>query len=51
MSSMSIVGSERAIAEAELVLKLTQSAFFFTPLGLIATVFGMNVNEFEGKLT
>ncbi|KAF3171161.1 hypothetical protein TWF225_010633 [Orbilia oligospora] len=51
MSSMSIVGSQRAIAEAELVLKLTQLAFFFTPLGLIAAVFGMNVNEFEGKLT
>ncbi|KAF3311520.1 Cytochrome b-c1 complex subunit 7, variant 2 [Orbilia oligospora] len=51
MSSMSIVRSQRAIAEAELVLKLTQLAFFFTLLGLIAAVFWMNVNELEGKLT
>ncbi|KAF3208845.1 Cytochrome b-c1 complex subunit 7, variant 2 [Orbilia oligospora] len=46
MSSTSIVGSQRAIAEAELVLKLTQLVFFFTPLGLIAAVFGMNVNPY-----
>ncbi|KAK6522469.1 hypothetical protein TWF281_003030 [Arthrobotrys megalospora] len=51
MSSISIVESERAIAEAEVVSKLTQLAFFFIPLSLVAAVFGMNINEFEGRLT
>lgn len=44
MSSMSIVESERAIAEAEVVSKLTHLAFFFIPLSLVAGIFGMNIN-------
>ncbi|KAK6338450.1 hypothetical protein TWF730_002510 [Orbilia blumenaviensis] len=44
MLSMSIVESERAIAEAAVVSKLTQLAFFFIPLSLVAGVFGMNIN-------
>ncbi|KAK6351929.1 hypothetical protein TWF718_005074 [Orbilia javanica] len=51
MSSMSILESGRAIAEATVVSKLTQLAFFFIPLSLVAAVFGMNINEFEGRLT
>lgn len=43
MSAMSIVESERAIQQAEGVSKLTQLAFFFIPLSLVAAVFGMNV--------
>ena len=44
MSSMSIVESERAIAEAEVVSKLTHLALFFIPLSLVAGLFGMNIN-------
>ncbi|KAK4163102.1 hypothetical protein QBC43DRAFT_265083 [Cladorrhinum sp. PSN259] len=51
MSSITIVESERAIKEAESVSKLTQLAFFFIPLSLVSSVFGMNINEFEGQLT
>jgi len=43
MSAMSIVESHKAIQQAEGVSKLTQLAFFFIPLSLVATVFGMNV--------
>lgn len=44
MSSINIVESERAIREAESISKLTQLAFFFIPLSLVAGVFGMNIN-------
>jgi Mg2+ and Co2+ transporter CorA len=43
MSTMSIVESQRAIAQAEVVSKLTQLAFFFIPLTFIGTLFGMNI--------
>ncbi|RYP92815.1 hypothetical protein DL770_001095 [Monosporascus sp. CRB-9-2] len=43
MSSMSIIDSKEAIREAKAVGKLTQLAFFFIPLTLIAGIFGMNV--------
>lgn len=43
MSSIAIVESARAIREAESVAKLTQLAFFFVPLALVASVFGMNI--------
>jgi len=43
MSTLSILESQRAIAQAESISKLTQLAFFFIPLSFIATVFGMNV--------
>ena len=44
MSTMSIVESARAIKEAETVTKLTHLAFFFVPLGLVTSAFGMNIN-------
>ncbi|KAK3332641.1 cora-like Mg2+ transporter protein-domain-containing protein [Cercophora scortea] len=50
MSAMNIVESERAIMQAEIVSKLTHLAFFFVPLTLVATIFGMNVNEFSQHL-
>jgi len=43
MSTLSILESQRAIAQAQSISKLTQLAFFFIPLSFIATVFGMNV--------
>jgi Mg2+ and Co2+ transporter CorA len=43
MSTMSIVESERAIKAAEAISKLTYLAFFFIPLSLVASIFGMNV--------
>ncbi len=43
MSSMSIAKSKKAIEQAEGVNKLTQLAFFFIPLSLVASVVGMNV--------
>ncbi|KAK3368463.1 hypothetical protein B0H63DRAFT_455240 [Podospora didyma] len=51
MSSMRIVESERAIRRAETVSRLTHLAFFFIPLTLVASVFGMNVNEIADHLT
>ncbi|KAK4116093.1 hypothetical protein N656DRAFT_223561 [Canariomyces notabilis] len=51
MSSIAIVESARAIKEAESVAKLTQLAFFFIPLSLVAGAFGMNIKEFEEQLT
>ena len=44
MSTMSILESERAIAQAEVVMRLTDLAFFFIPLAFVASVFGMNIN-------
>ncbi|KAI9771082.1 MAG: hypothetical protein M1840_002433 [Geoglossum simile] len=43
MSTMAIVESEKAIAQAETISKLTNLAFFFIPLTLSASVFGMNM--------
>jgi len=43
MSAMSIVESKEAIREAKGVSKLTQLAFFFIPLSLVSSAFGMNV--------
>ena len=43
MSTMSIIESQKAIAEAETVSKLTALAFFFIPLSFIASLFGMNL--------
>lgn len=43
MSTMSIIESQKAIAEAEGVAKLTSLAFFFIPLTFIAGIFGMNI--------
>jgi len=43
MSSITIVESSRAIKQAEIITNLTQLAFFFIPLGLVAGAFGMNI--------
>lgn len=43
MATMSIVESQKAIAQAETISKLTNLAFFFIPLTLTASIFGMNV--------
>jgi hypothetical protein len=51
MSAMSILESERAIEQAEVVTRLTNLAFFFIPLTFVAGLFGMNVVEFDQKLT
>jgi hypothetical protein len=49
MSSIAIVESARAIKEAESVAKLTQLAFFFIPLSLVAGAFGMNIKASESR--
>ncbi|KAK0667557.1 hypothetical protein QBC41DRAFT_137559 [Cercophora samala] len=51
MAAMNIVESERAIMQAETVSKLTNLAFFFIPLTLVSTVFGMEINEWASQLT
>ncbi|KAL8794829.1 MAG: hypothetical protein Q9195_002657 [Heterodermia aff. obscurata] len=43
MATMSIVESQKAIAQAETISKLTNLAFFFIPLTLTASIFGMNI--------
>ncbi|KAL8825399.1 MAG: hypothetical protein Q9191_004446 [Dirinaria sp. TL-2023a] len=50
MSTMSIVESAKAIAQAEEISKLTNLAFFFIPLTLCASIFGMNITEWEDHL-
>lgn len=39
--------SHKAIEQAEGVAKLTRLAFFFIPLSLTASIFGMNVRQFS----
>ncbi|KAK0742609.1 hypothetical protein B0T18DRAFT_167344 [Schizothecium vesticola] len=51
MSAMSILESEKAIDQAVVVTRLTNLAFFFIPLSFVASLFGMNVNEFDQRLT
>ena len=43
MATMAIVESQKAIAQAETISKLTNLAFFFIPLTLCASIFGMNI--------
>ena len=43
MATMAIVESQKAIAQAETISKLTNLAFFFIPLTLSASIFGMNI--------
>lgn len=45
MSNISILESQRGIAEAESVTKLTELAFFFIPLTFSASIFSMQVRE------
>jgi Mg2+ and Co2+ transporter CorA len=49
MNSAMIDESQRAIAQARRVGKLTALAFFFIPLSFTASVFGMNFKEFCGR--
>ncbi|RPA80923.1 hypothetical protein BJ508DRAFT_124442 [Ascobolus immersus RN42] len=51
MSTMSIIESQKAIGEAESVTKLTEMAFFFLPLGFSASIFGMQIKEFENNVS
>lgn len=46
-SSMQSIESQRAIAEAESVTKLTELAFLFLPLSLAASIFSMQIHELE----
>ncbi|KAI9670273.1 MAG: hypothetical protein M1831_006487 [Alyxoria varia] len=50
MASMAIVESQKAIAQAESFSKLTTVAFFFIPLTLCASIFGMNFKEWENEI-
>jgi Mg2+ and Co2+ transporter CorA len=43
MSTMSIIESQKAIAQAETVSKLTYLAFFFIPPTFVTGIFGMNI--------
>jgi Mg2+ and Co2+ transporter CorA len=43
MSTMSIIESQEAIAQAETVSKLTYLAFFFIPPTFVTGIFGMNI--------
>lgn len=43
MATMTILESQKAIAQAETISKLTNLAFFFIPLTLCASIFGMNI--------
>jgi hypothetical protein len=48
-SNMALLDSRRSIAEAQAVTKLTELAFFFIPLGFAATLFGMQIEQFENR--
>lgn len=51
MSTMSIIESQKAIAQAETVSKLTYLAFFFIPPTFVTGIFGMNVVVSYSPLT
>ena len=42
-ATMSMVESQKSIAQAETISKLTELAFFFIPLTLTSSIFGMNI--------
>jgi CorA-like Mg2+ transporter protein len=48
-SNMSLLESKRSIAEAKSITKLTELAFLFIPLTFSATLFGMQVEEFNDR--
>lgn len=48
-SNMALLDSRRSIAEAQSVTKLTELAFFYIPLTFAATLFGMQIEEFENR--
>ncbi|KAL8771555.1 MAG: hypothetical protein Q9209_002997 [Squamulea sp. 1 TL-2023] len=51
MTAMSLVESKRGISQAESVTKLTELAFFFIPLTFAASLFSMQVKEFDAGTT
>lgn len=51
LAEMQIVNSERSIAEAESVSKLTELAFVFIPLSFAASVFSMQIHELDGGVS
>ena len=48
-SNMALLDSRRSISEAQAVTKLTELAFFFIPLTFAATIFGMQIEQFENR--
>ncbi|KAH8805285.1 hypothetical protein F5884DRAFT_859896 [Xylogone sp. PMI_703] len=48
-SNMALLDSRRSIAEAQSVTKLTELAFFYIPLTFAATLFGMQIEQFENR--
>lgn len=48
-SNMALLESKRSIAEAQSVTKLTELAFFFIPLTFAASIFGMQIEQFENR--
>lgn len=48
-SNMALLDSRRSIAEAQAVTKLTELAFFFIPLTFAASLFGMQIEQFENR--
>lgn len=48
-SNMALLDSRRSIAEAQAVTKLTELAFFFIPISFAATLFGMQIEQFENR--
>ena len=48
-SRISIEISHRSITQASSVARITVLAFFFLPLSLVTSFFGMNVEEFSGN--
>ena len=47
VSSMQLIESQKGITQAGQVQRLTQLAFLFIPISLLASVFGMNVAEYK----
>ena len=47
VSSMQLIESQKGIIQAGQVQRLTQLAFLFIPISLLAAVFGMNVAEYK----
>ncbi|KAI9662327.1 MAG: hypothetical protein M1821_008494 [Bathelium mastoideum] len=49
-AEMSIADSRRSIAEAESVSKLTEFAFLFVPLTFAASIFSMQIRQFQSSV-
>jgi hypothetical protein len=49
-SNMPLLDSQRSIAEAQNVTRLTELAFLFIPLTFAATLLGMQIDQFENRV-